>query len=295
MPIKIVPTPSKKGAMTTGKTKEQQKKDLERQQKMRGKSGETAPMEPISKRRGGGMSFRDTAKAVKENKSGSYKIKSGDSLSAIAKARGTTVKKLMEMNPSIKNANQIRAGASLKVPPKTEVSKMTGSKRSPYRGMTSKEITSGTMRKSGSKTSGAKSMGKAVSPKAGSAKPYAKPSGASSAKPKGRLLDRFMPGKAESRKKAREEIPVAAKKGGAMKKTKGYASGGKMPMVTKNGKKVPAFAADGKGKMMGGGMTKKTKGYAAGGVMKKTKGYSKGGVARGMGAATKGGKFTRGA
>jgi hypothetical protein len=80
-----------------------------------------------------------------------------------------------------------------------------------------------------------------------------------------------------------------------MKKTKGYSKGGKMPMVTKNGKKVPAFAADGKGKMAGGGMAKKTKGYAKGGAMKKTKGYSKGGVARGTGAAVKGKKFTRSA
>lgn len=283
MPIKIVPTAPKKGAMTTGKTKEQQKKDLERQQNMRRKSGATAPMEPVSKRSGGKMSFRDTAKAVKENKSGSYKIKSGDSLSQIAKSRGTTVKKLMEMNPSIKNANQIRAGASLKVPPKTEVSKMTGSKRSPYRGMTSKEITSGTMRKSGSKTSAAKSG--------------AKSGGASSAKPKGRLLDRFMPGKAESRKKAREEIPVAAKKGGAMKKTKGYAAGGKMPMVEKDGKKVPAFAADGKGKMARGGKVPakmmrggKTEKMMRGGKTDKMMG---GGTVRGAGAAVKGKKFTR--
>jgi hypothetical protein len=33
------------------------------------------------------------------------------------------------------------------------------------------------------------------------------------------------------------------------------ASGG-MPMVMKDGKKVPAFAADGKGKMAGGGKAK---------------------------------------
>ena len=255
--------------------------------------------------------FRRSAQAVKENKSGSYKIKSGDTLSQIAKSRGTTVKKLMEMNPSIKNANQIRAGASLKVPPKTEASQMTGRKSSPYRGMTSKEITSGRMRNSGSKT-GAKAGAKAGGTKKESA------------------MDRFNRNKAESRKQAREEIPVAAKKGGmmkktkgyakggAMKKTKGYAKGGKMPMVMKDGKKVPAFAADGKGKMAAGGMAKKTKGYAKGGAMKKTKGYAKGGamkktkgyakggamkktkgysrggVARGMGAATKGGRFTRG-
>lgn len=220
--------------------------------------------------------FRRSAQAAKEAKSGAYKIKSGDTLSQIAKSRGTTVKKLMEMNPSIKNANQIRAGANIKVPPKTEVSKMTGSKSSPYRGMSSKEITSGTMRKSPSKTSAKKPA----------AKPAAK--------------------KPAPRVKSTADSPIAAKAGGAMKKTKGYAmggamkktkgyaKGGKMPMVMKDGKKVPAFAADGKGKMAAGGMAKKTKGYAKGGAMKKTKGYSRGGVARGMGAATKGGRFTRG-
>ena len=41
----------------------------------------------------------------------------------------------------------------------------------------------------------------------------------------------------------------------------------KMPMVKKNGKMIPAFAADGKGKMAKGGMTKKKKGYAKGGAM----------------------------
>jgi hypothetical protein len=37
---------------------------------------------------------------------------------------------------------------------------------------------------------------------------------------------------------------------------KKMAKGGKMPMVSKDGKKVPAFAADGKGKMMYGGAKK---------------------------------------
>jgi len=46
-------------------------------------------------------------------------------------------------------------------------------------------------------------------------------------------------------------------KGGDMKKMNmgGYADGG-MPMVMKDGKKVPAFAADGVGKMAKGGMAK---------------------------------------
>ena len=81
-------------------------------------------------------------------------------------------------------------------------------------------------------------------------------------------------------------------KGGKMK-TKGYSAGGKLPMVEKDGKMIPAYAADGKGKMMAGGKVK-SKGMAKGGMMK-TKGYSKGGVAggkknkvRGAGIARKG-------
>ena len=65
--------------------------------------------------------------------------------------------------------------------------------------------------------------------------------------------------------------------GGKMKpkmSAKGMSKGGKLPMVEKDGKQVPFFAADGKGKMAGGGMVPKTKGYFKGG---KTKGYFKGG------------------
>jgi len=46
----------------------------------------------------------------------SYKIRSGDTLSQIAKAKGTTVRAIMAANPNIKDANKIRAGASLTIP-----------------------------------------------------------------------------------------------------------------------------------------------------------------------------------
>jgi len=61
---------------------------------------------------------------------------------------------------------------------------------------------------------------------------------------------------------------------------------GDMPMVMKNGKKVPAFAADGVGKMMKGGMAKKkpaAKKMMAGGMAKpkaKASGYMYGGMAK---------------
>ena len=82
-------------------------------------------------------------------------------------------------------------------------------------------------------------------------------------------------------------------KGGMMKskmKAKGMKAGGKMPMVKdpKTGKMIPAFAADGKGKMMAGGKVK-SKGYAKGGMMK-TKGYKVGGKMKAKGGATGGKK-----
>jgi hypothetical protein len=48
---------------------------------------------------------------------------------------------------------------------------------------------------------------------------------------------------------------VAAK--GKTKGTQVKMAGGGMPMVEKGGRKVPVFAADGKGKMAGGGAVKK--------------------------------------
>ena len=57
---------------------------------------------------------------------------------------------------------------------------------------------------------------------------------------------------------------------------KGYAVGG-MAMVEKDGKKVPAFAADGVGKMAKGGMMK-SKMMASGGVAMKSKMKASGGV-----------------
>ena len=56
------------------------------------------------------------------------------------------------------------------------------------------------------------------------------------------------------------------------KKTPSYNKGGSMHMVMKEGKKVPAYAADGVGKMNKGGMTKKK--MMGGGMVK----YQKGGM-----------------
>ena len=63
----------------------------------------------------------------------SVKVKKGDTLSAIAKRMGTSVKALMEANKGIKNANMIRIGQTIKIP-KTNVSK------SPYKGTKKGEL-----------------------------------------------------------------------------------------------------------------------------------------------------------
>ena len=73
----------------------------------------------------------------------------------------------------------------------------------------------------------------------------------------------FMKKKGAPKSMIKHEMAEAGMKKG------GYASGG-MPMVMKDGKKIPAFAADGEGKMKAGGMAKKMMGggmaYKAGGL-----------------------------
>jgi LysM repeat protein len=51
-------------------------------------------------------------------KNGKGVIESGDTLSQIAKKNGMTLKALLGANPNIKNANQIRVGQSITIPPK---------------------------------------------------------------------------------------------------------------------------------------------------------------------------------
>ena len=61
-----------------------------------------------------------------------HKVKRGDTLSDIAKRMGTTIKALMAANPSIKNANMIRIGQTIKGP--------IGSETTPYKGTKKGEL-----------------------------------------------------------------------------------------------------------------------------------------------------------
>ena len=71
------------------------------------------------KRMGGEVTY--TGSGPKKPTTTSYKIKSGDTLSAIAARNETTVAALKKLN-NIKDANMISAGASLKIPKKVRPS-----------------------------------------------------------------------------------------------------------------------------------------------------------------------------
>jgi len=121
--------------------------------------------------------------------------------------------------------------------------------------------------------------------------------------------DEVVPPERKSKRRGVDPLNLAgpkkrkgAAKGGMMsKKSTGYNKGG-MPMVMKDGKKVPAYAADGVGKMnkggavkkkpaakmMAGGMTKKKPAAKMmGGGMSKSSGYMYGGMAKKKPAAKK--------
>jgi len=70
---------------------------------------------------------------TKKASGGSMKIKSGDTLSQIAKSKGISLKSLLAANPSIKNANKIRVGQSIKIPG-AEAGKAAKTSN-PYKGM----------------------------------------------------------------------------------------------------------------------------------------------------------------
>lgn len=64
-----------------------------------------------------------------------YKVKKGDTLSEIARDNGTTVKKLKEANPQIKDFNKIKLGQDIKIPmPKVK------DRKSVYQGMSKSEM-----------------------------------------------------------------------------------------------------------------------------------------------------------
>ena len=230
-------------------------------------------------------------------KGGPVKVKSGDTLSQIAKSKGITLASLMAANPRIKNANEIRVGQSIKMPTGGAKSRAqsTAKKKGVY-GDTSKPVMSALAR-----DTAAKRASKAGKP-ASRAKSVNNPKTARKIATTATRLSNL--GQVNQDNRAND---AAAKESSAYglgqftKKTvantpkSGAAKVAETRMARLANKNKLARRAGGgmmkKKGMAKGGMMKK-KGYAMGGMMKK-KGMSKGGVMRGTGAATKGKRFGR--
>jgi len=238
----------------------------------------------VFKKNKGGMMKKKMSYA----KGGPVKVKSGDTLSQIAKSKGVTLKALMAANPSIRNANQIRVGQSIKVP--------TGGKSSsPYKGMT-------------------RSSMKALADDTAANRARlrgAKPSKARTAKSpdvaKKRATTTTRLNQLGEANKQRRAADAASKKSGIPKTASDFA--GKPIKNPRTGKPMltpkRAAAMTGSTKSVTSSenkrldaIRKKARSRAdrrmGGGSMKKVQGYKSGGLTvRGAGAATKGTGFNR--
>jgi LysM repeat protein len=148
-----------------------------------------------------------------------YKIKSGDTLSQIAKKNNMSLKALLGANPNIKNANKISVGQSIKIP---STKMMPGSKTdNPYKGMskTQMNMMDNKNKSEKSQRSATRSMQTQVKDSGSQTSPTKKKADAVKEKKSGRnaMLDRA--------RAKRKEI-------------RGYASGGKMSSYYSSGGKV---------------------------------------------------------
>jgi len=76
----------------------------------------------------------DDKEVSAKSSSKSYTIKKGDTLSEIARDSGTTLKKLKEANPQIKDLNKIKPGQKINIPAKVP------KRKSVYQGMSKSEM-----------------------------------------------------------------------------------------------------------------------------------------------------------
>ena len=194
-------------------------------------------------------------------KGGSVKVKSGDTLSQIAKSKGLTLKALLDANPGIKNANMIRVGQSIKIPNTMKPGGSGAVSKNPYAGLSKTQMNMLRAKDKGTQkaaTSGMRAQTRTTASPTKTAKVKASKDGTATAMAKAR-----------------------ARRGAAKKK----------PVMMPTPKPAKPKVSRRTGRKAMGGMMKK-KGMSKGGMMKK-KGMSKGGVARGTGAATRGKRFGR--
>ena len=236
-------------------------------------------------------------------KGGPVKVKSGDTLSQIAKKNGLTLASLMAANPRIKNANEIRVGQSIKMPTGGAKSRAqsTAKKKGVY-GDTSKPVM-----KSLADDTAAKRASKAGKP-ASKARTAKSPDVANKRAAIATRLSNL--GQTNKNNRANDAAAKARKLRDSKKASPDtnvspnqVSVGTGVPYMNKisspknvtsqKNRKLDDYREKMRRKVdrkAGGGMMKK-KGYAKGGMMKK--GMAKGGVMRGTGAATKGKRFGR--
>ena len=89
----------------------------------------------------GKASANDNKTSGPTKSASSVKVKSGNTLSQIAKSKGITLKALLAANPSIKDANKISIGQSIKIP--------ASDKGSVYKGMSKTEMAKMAMKNGG--------------------------------------------------------------------------------------------------------------------------------------------------
>ena len=247
--------------------------------KMVEKGGKKVPFfaaDGVGKMMGGGMMKKKMSYA----KGGPVTVKSGDTLSQIAKSKGLTLASLMAANPGIKNANQIRVGQKIKMPTGGAKSRAQGiAKKKGVYGDTSKPVMSALAR-----DTAARKAAKAGKP-ASKAKTVNDPKTARKIATTATRLSNFeqvnknrraddAAAKARRVDTDRRPTPVSPNKASSLKGV----SSAKNKQLDAIRKKARSRAD----RRMGGGSMKKVQGYKSGGL-----------TVRGAGAATKGTGFNR--
>jgi|MDSV01.2.fsa_nt_gb hypothetical protein len=160
-------------------------------------------------------------------KGGNVKIKSGDTLSQIAKSKGISLKALLSANPNIKNANKIRVGQSIKIPG-AEAGKAakTGN---PYKGMGRVQMADMDVKNKSDRRQRTATRSMQAQSKMGTGMtPTPSKAAATKESKSGREAMLEKARKLRDQKQNKDKNPPRVlKKGGAMKK-KGYAKGGMM-------------------------------------------------------------------
>jgi len=97
-----------------------------------------------------GAAATSTGDSTSRSSTSSYTIKSGDTLSAIARDSGIKLAELRDANPQIKDLNKIKPGQKIKIPKAS----IRGTGRSIYEGMTKAEMEKMAMKKRSRKAKG---------------------------------------------------------------------------------------------------------------------------------------------